>query len=125
MRETGAGVPAGLSDYAEAVLEVVDQVPAGSVTTYGRIARVLSEAGLGGSARSVGSVMSAYGAAVAWWRVVPADGSPPVCDPTGALARWQEEGVPLVGAGPRRGGRARADLARALADVEAPDWVRP
>ncbi len=121
-----------MSDYAEAVLEVVDQVPRGFVTTYGRIARVLSEAGLGGSARSVGMVMSVYGTAVAWWRVIPADGSPPVCDPVGALARWHDEGVPLLGGGPVGAGkgsgearrpRARADLSRALADLEAPDWA--
>lgn len=144
VRDQGAGEErgGGLSDYAEAVLEVVDQVPPGSVTTYGRVAAVLSEAGLGGSARSVGMVMAAYGAAVAWWRVIPADGSPPVHDPAGALARWRAEGVPLregttgqagttegtgtagrTGTTGTRTGRVRADLARALAEVRAPDWA--
>lgn len=110
--------PGELSSYAEAVLDVVDQVPAGAVTTYGRIAQVLAGAGLGGGPRSVGAVMSAHGAAVAWWRVVPADGSAPVCDPAGALARWREEGTPL-----RPGPVARVDLTRALVDLDAPGWV--
>jgi alkylated DNA nucleotide flippase Atl1 len=119
-RRSGPGpqAPEELSLYAEAVLDVVDQVPPGSVTTYGRVAAVLAEAGLGGGPRSVGAVMSAHGGAVAWWRVLPADGSAPVCDPDGALARWREEGTPL-----RPGGRARVDLARALADLAAPDWL--
>jgi alkylated DNA nucleotide flippase Atl1 len=112
--------PAGeLSVYAEAVLDVVDQVPAGRVTTYGRVAALLAGAGLGGGPRSVGAVMSAHGGAVAWWRVLPADGSPPVCDPGGAVARWHDEGTPLRGIGTR----PRADLASALADLRVPDWV--
>jgi len=117
--------PAGeLGDYAEAVLEVVDQVPPGSVTTYGRIARVLAEAGLGGGPRSVGAVMSVHGGAVAWWRVLPADGSPPVCDPTGALARWREEGTPLrLRTGSRGTARPRVDLDRAVVEPTAPAWL--
>lgn len=110
--------PGELSVYAEAVLDVVDQVPSGSVTTYGRVAAVLAGAGLGGGPRSVGAVMSAHGGAVAWWRVLPADGSAPVCDPRGALERWSEEGTPL-----RPRGRARVDLTRALAELAAPDWL--
>lgn len=110
--------PGELSRYAEAVLDVVDQVPAGSVTTYGRVAQVLADAGLGGGPRSVGAVMSVHGAAVAWWRVLPADGSPPACDRDGALARWREEGTPV-----RPGATPRVDLPRALADLRAPGWV--
>lgn len=116
-RATGRALPE-LGEYAEAVLDVVDQVPAGSVTTYGRIARALAEAGLGGGPRSVGAVMSAHGSAVAWWRVLPADGSPPVCDSSGAVARWREEGTPLRPRG------LRVDLTRAVVDPMAPDWVR-
>ncbi len=106
-----------LGEYAEAVLDVVDQVPPGSVTTYGRIARVLAEAGLGGGPRSVGAVMSAHGGAVAWWRVLPADGSPPGHHPATALDRWHEEGTPM-----RTGGR-RVDLDRAVVDPVAPAWL--
>lgn len=123
----GPGGPDGrqgdeLGAYAEAVLDVVDQVPPGRVTTYGRVARVLSEAGLGGGPRSVGAVMSTYGAAVAWWRVLPADGSPPVCDPGAAVARWRQEGTPLRPGRPD-GGRVRVDLDEALAELVAPAWV--
>ncbi|WP_380166204.1 MGMT family protein [Jannaschia sp. R86511] len=106
-----------LGEYAEAVLDVVDQVPSGRVTTYGRVAQVLAEAGLGGGPRSVGAVMASHGSAVAWWRVLPADGSPPVCDPGTALDRWQQEGTPL-----RRSGR-RVDLTAALAELHTPDWL--
>lgn len=117
--------PGELGEYAEAVLDVVDQVPPGAVTTYGRVARVLADAGLGGGPRSVGAVMAAHGAAVAWWRVLPADGSPPTCDERGALERWREEGTPLR-ATTRPGSRPRVDLVRAVVppeDLVAPTWV--
>lgn len=108
-----------LGEYAEAVLDVVDQVPAGSVTTYGRIAEVLVQAGLGGGPRSVGAVLAAHGGAVAWWRVLPAAGTAPVCDPSGAHTRWYEEGTPLrAGSVP-----PRVDLRRALVAVSAPAWA--
>lgn len=114
-----APVQSELGEYAEAVLDVVDQVPAGGVTTYGRIAAVLAEAGLGGGPRSVGAVLAAYGSAVAWWRVLPAAGTAPVCDPAGAHAHWYEEGTPLRA----RSRTPRVDLVRALAPVSAPGWV--
>jgi len=115
-----------LSEYAEAVLDVVDSVPPGRVTTYGRVAALLSGAGLGGSARSVGSVMASHGAAVAWWRVCPVDGSPPA-HPQEAVRRWHEEGTPVRR--PRdRGQRpdaaqVRVDVAAALSELRLPGWV--
>jgi len=57
-------------EYVERVLSVVERIPAGRVTTYGAIAAAL---GAGGP-RQVGRVMSLYGGAVPWWRVVRADG---------------------------------------------------
>ena len=61
--------------------------------------------------------MSVHGSAVAWWRVLPADGSPPRCDPSGALAHWHAEGTPV------RPGGGRVDLAAAVVDPVAPGWL--
>lgn len=58
-----------LPPLAEAVLEVVEQIPPGRVASYGDVAEL---AGCG--PRQVGSVMRRYGSGVAWWRVLRADG---------------------------------------------------
>ncbi len=108
-----------LPEYAEAVLDVVDGVPPGRVTTYGRVAAVLAAAGLGGSARTVGAVMARHGAAVAWWRVCPVDGAPPA-HPAEAVRRWSEEATPV-----RRlpDGSVRVDVPTALAELRTPRWL--
>ena len=82
-------------EYVEAVLTLVEQVPAGRVTTYGALARAV---GTGGP-RQVGRVMALHGDAVPWWRVVHADGSPATCHGGTAVERLREEGVPLTGRG--------------------------
>ena len=99
--------------YVEAVLRVVEQIPPGSVASYGDIAEVV---GVGGP-RQVGRVMALHGEAVAWWRVVRADGSPARCHELRALELLRAEGAPL------RGGRvvmaeARAALRAGVLDVE-------
>lgn len=81
-----------LPDLADAVLEVVESVPAGKVVTYGDIGKAV-----GAGPRRVGAVMSEYGALVAWWRVLRADGRPPQGHEDEALARYREEGTPLRG----------------------------
>jgi alkylated DNA nucleotide flippase Atl1 len=90
------------------VLEVVDRIPPGRVLTYGDVAALV---GTGGP-RQVGQVMSRWGAAVAWWRVLRADGRPPDGHEAHALARYEEEGTPL------RPGGERVDLRRARWDGE-------
>lgn len=97
-----------VADYAEAVLGLVDAVGPGRATTYGDVAEVLRDAGWGGGPRTVGAVMARHGGAVAWWRVVRADGAMPLCDPAEALARHRCEGTALT-----RGGRIDLRLARA------------
>ena len=67
------GDPPPLDDFASRVLDVVDSIPPGRVMSYGDIAEYLA-AGLG--PRQVGRVMSVYGGAVPWWRVIHADGTP-------------------------------------------------
>jgi alkylated DNA nucleotide flippase Atl1 len=78
-----------LDALAEAVLEVVDRVPPGMVTTYGAIAEAV-----GTGPREVGAVMARDGAAVTWWRVVRADGTLPAHLVAEAGVRWREEGTP-------------------------------
>jgi len=95
-----------LTRFASQVLDVVDRIPSGRVLTYGDVAEYLGE----GRARGVGTVMARYGGAVAWWRVLRADGSVAPGLQERAFARYAAEGTPL-----RRGG-SRVDLSRARWD---------
>ena len=92
-----------LPELAAAVLDVVDLVPPGRVMTYGDVAEYVGGCG----PRQVGAVMARYGSAVAWWRVLKADGSPPPGHEREALRHYAAEGTAL-----RPGGR-RVDLALA------------
>jgi alkylated DNA nucleotide flippase Atl1 len=80
-----------MPDFAARVLDVVDQVPAGQVVTYGDVAEYLGD----GGPRQVGAVMSRYGGSVAWWRVLRADGSPAPGVQDRALVRYRAEGTPM------------------------------
>ncbi len=79
--------------YVELVLTIVEQVPWGHATTYGLIADAVGR----GGPRQVGRVMALYGGAVAWWRVVRADGSLPESHVREALAHYRQEATPLRG----------------------------
>jgi alkylated DNA nucleotide flippase Atl1 len=98
-----------LPDYAEAVLDIVDQIPAGMVLTYGDVAEMLGQ----GGPRQVGSVMSRYSSSAAWWRVIRASGEAPQGLQDEALAHWRAEGTALVGGA--LGGH-RVDMTRARWD---------
>ncbi len=100
---------AGVTDWSELVLDIADDVPPGRATTYGHIAEAARARTGRGSARSVGAVMAREGAAVAWWRVVRADGSLPEQLTVRAAEHYRSEGTP------RRPGGA-VDLTRALWD---------
>lgn len=91
------------SEFALAVLSVVERIPLGRVLTYGDVAQVLGTR----SARAVGTVMSRWGHEVAWQRVVLASGDPAPGHEREALRLLRSEGCPLI-----TGGR-RVDLARA------------
>ena len=104
MTDTSASPP--LDDFASRVLDVVDSIPAGRVMSYGDIAEYLG-AGLG--PRQVGRVMSVYGGAVAWWRVIHSDGTPAPGHDSKALRHYQAEGTPLRSARPP----VRVDMRRA------------
>lgn len=99
---------AGPDDYAEEVLDIVERIPPGRVMSYGDIAEIVGR----GGPRQVGSVMSLWGAAVPWWRVVRADGCPAVGHRVRALSRYAEESTPM------RPGSDRVDMRQARWDGE-------
>ena len=92
-------------EYVEAVLSLVERIPAGRVTTYGAIADAVGSRG----PRSVGRVMSTYGGSVPWWRVVRADGSLPPSHDDEARLHYLTEGTAFRTSG-------RVDLPRAFFD---------
>lgn len=84
----------------EDVREAVAAIPAGSVASYGDIAKRICV-----GPRQVGQVMSLLGEDVPWWRVVYADGTPASCHGGRAPALLRDEGTPMLG--------ARVDMKRA------------
>jgi len=79
-------------EFVDAVLAVAALIPAGRVLSYGDIAELLGS----GGARQVGRVMSLHGGAVAWWRVIRADGTLPNELMDRAVRRYQRELTPLM-----------------------------
>ncbi len=112
----GGAVPApvgALPEYAERVLDVTELIPPGRVMTYGDVAEWLEE----GGPRQVGRVMSLYGGAVPWWRVVRADGQLLPGHELEALGHYRAEGTPLKAPGRAAGGHLpRLDLRQARWD---------
>lgn len=105
----GAPELPALPDYAEAVLDVADTIPEGMVLSYGDVAELVGS----GGPRQVGAVMSRYGGATCWWRVIRTNGEPPPGLEDEALAQYRAEGTPLVGG--TLAGR-RVDMRRARWD---------
>jgi methylated-DNA-protein-cysteine methyltransferase-like protein len=98
----------GMDDeYVEAVLSVVERIPAGRAMSYGAVAEVVGEALGRGGPRQVGAVMSSLGGTVAWWRVVTAAGRLPRGHEVRALRELAAEGTPMTADG------SRVDLRRA------------
>ena len=62
--------PAELTDFQQAVVEVVADLEPGELLTYGEVAR---EAGWPGAAQAVANVLRRV-PELPWWRVVPANG---------------------------------------------------
>jgi alkylated DNA nucleotide flippase Atl1 len=84
------GASASPEDVDEAVFDAVDAIPPGRVSTYGAIGRLV-----GVGPRRVARALSLGGGAVAWYRVVRADGS--VAEPVRVrqLELLAAEGVPV------------------------------
>jgi alkylated DNA nucleotide flippase Atl1 len=110
-------------DFIDQVMETVRSIPPGRVMTYGDIAVVLTaraeRAGRTDSygPRMVGHVMSWFGAALPWWRVIRSTGHPPRFHHERAWPFYQEEGTPLLG----DRDNYRIDLRRARFDPDDPD----
>lgn len=81
-----------LPDLVERVLELVDGVPAGRVTSYGRVAAAVGAPG----PRQVGAVMARHGELTCWWRLVDAGGRLPAALARRAEPHWQAELTPLI-----------------------------
>lgn len=110
MGETGA-VDDEREAYVEAVLRIVEQIPPGRATTYGRIAAAVGR----GGPRQVGRVMALYGDLVPWWRVVRANGGLPACHQRSAISRYREEATPLLG--------SITDAATLRVDLSTAGWL--
>ncbi|HEY5822599.1 MAG TPA: MGMT family protein [Propionibacteriaceae bacterium] len=100
-----------MDDFAEEVLQIVELIPPGRVLAYGDVAELLGH----GGPRQVGQVMSRFGAAVAWWRVVRADGRPVRGLEDEALRRLRDDDTPL------RGDRVDMGRARLRNDPRSPE----
>jgi alkylated DNA nucleotide flippase Atl1 len=90
--------------FTDRVLDLVERIPPGQVLSYGAIAEILQE----GGPRQVGRVMALEGGAVAWWRVVRADGGLTAAHGIGAQEHYAEEGTPM------RANGSAVDIKRAL-----------
>lgn len=88
-------------EFAERVLVLVEQIPAGRVMTYGGIAATLGSR----ASRMVGQVLARYGSDVPWWRVIRAGGHPPPGHASAALDHYHAEGTPMMAAGSVEGYR--------------------
>lgn len=95
--------PLALDDVTDAVLAVVDKIPAGRVASYGAVG-----AAAGTTARRAGRAMRTHGHLTAWWRVVRADGTSPVGER--ARVHWDEESIPYTVTRTREGARYRVDM---------------
>ena len=85
------------SAYAAEVLDIVAQIPAGKVLTYGDVAELIGR----GSGRAVGAAMSRHGHEVAWHRVVLSSGHPNPAGPVEALRRLKADRTPIAVGGER------------------------
>lgn len=86
-------------DYAETVLDLVERIVPGRVSTYGAIADLAREITGKGGPRSIGMVLSKYGSGVPWWRVCAAEGRLAVHKADDQRARLRAEDVPFTAAG--------------------------
>lgn len=87
--------------FIERVLSLIEQVPPGRAVSYGQLADYLGR----GGARNIGQIMSVYGSAVPWWRVVRTDGSMAPHLMLEAQQHWRDESMPVY--------RGRVDMREA------------
>ena len=88
-----------MSDWFDAVFEVVRRIPAGSVMSYGQVGdRAGVTARMAGKALAVASDSPLSGPGVTpWWRVVGSDGTLRIGRRDPALAKLQRERLEAEG----------------------------
>lgn len=112
-------------DFVDQVMSMVRAIPPGRVMTYGDIAILLTaraeRAGLAEAygPRMVGYVMSRFGGALPWWRVIRSTGHPPRSHQARAWPFYEEEETPLAGSAESY----RIDLRRARFVPDEPNQV--
>ena len=79
--------------YAEEVLDIVAEIPAGRVMSYSDVASAVSR----GGPRQVGQALARFGSGVPWWRVLRADGSCAEIHRDRQTELLRAEGAPFVG----------------------------
>jgi alkylated DNA nucleotide flippase Atl1 len=84
-----------MSDLIERVLAAVERIPPGKVLTYGDVAELVDAP----TPRHVGQVLSQWGGAVPWWRVLRADGTPAPHLRERQLQHLRDEGTAIVAYG--------------------------
>jgi alkylated DNA nucleotide flippase Atl1 len=94
-----------MAELADSILLATDAIPAGKVSTYGDIAKVV-----GCGPRLVARVLAGSGGQACWWRVVRADGTIAAHLVGEASTRLAGEGVAV------RAGRVDLRLHRAALD---------
>jgi alkylated DNA nucleotide flippase Atl1 len=110
-----------MPDFADAVLDIVDQIPVGMVLSYGDVCEILGR----GGPRQVGSVLSRYGSSVPWWRVTRASGDVPERLQDEAVAHWRVEGTATIASGRGLPSSLRVDMTRARWDGPQPGAKTP
>lgn len=82
-----------MTDFEDAVVEVISGLKPGEVVTYGEVA---AEAGFPGAARAVGTLLRRTGEKIPWWRVVGAGGQLRAPDKARQARRLADEGVLVI-----------------------------
>jgi alkylated DNA nucleotide flippase Atl1 len=101
----------------EAVYRVLEEVPAGRVTSYGAVAALL---GLSTPRRPAAAMRRAPDG-LPWWRMIRADGTLPPSLLARARGHWEREGTPHSALGAQPAARwepTEEDEARILVRVE-------
>lgn len=83
-----------MSDFEEAVTEVIRNLGPGEVVTYGEVA---AEAGHPGAARAVGNILRVSGHDLPWWRVVGTGGRLRAPDPILQARLLADDGILVIG----------------------------
>ena len=79
-----------MAELADSILLATDAIPAGQVSTYGDIAKIV-----GCGPRLVARVLAGSGGQVRWWRVVRSNGTIAEQLVAEASSRLAAEGVPV------------------------------